>query len=161
MNFLKMYYFVLDMGRVGCKSQYICFSVYHGNQRRGKEQREEEKRQPWLSSSQVISEMTKGSSFTILRALFLSCCFPLQGIFLTQGLNSGLPHWGQTLYHLSHQGISPLRSHSFRKQALPIWNWRVQGNLGNYILDHRVQIKNVIGIQRGEKKVSRMMKAWS
>ena len=31
--------------------------------------------------------------------------FPLQGIFLNQGSNPGLPHCGQTLYHLSHQGI--------------------------------------------------------
>ena len=30
--------------------------------------------------------------------------FLLQGIFLTQGLNSGLPHGGQILYHLSQQG---------------------------------------------------------
>ena len=30
--------------------------------------------------------------------------FLLQGIFLTQGLNPGLPHCRQTLYHLSHQG---------------------------------------------------------
>ena len=28
----------------------------------------------------------------------------LQGISPTQGLNSGLPHWRQILYHLSHQG---------------------------------------------------------
>ena len=28
----------------------------------------------------------------------------LQGIFLTQGLNPGLPHGGQILYHLSHHG---------------------------------------------------------
>ena len=28
----------------------------------------------------------------------------LQGIFLTQGSNLGLPHCRQTLYHLSHQG---------------------------------------------------------
>ena len=28
----------------------------------------------------------------------------LQGIFPTQGLNSGLPHCRQILYHLSHQG---------------------------------------------------------
>ena len=28
----------------------------------------------------------------------------LQGIFLTQGLNSSLPHCRQTLYHLSHKG---------------------------------------------------------
>ena len=30
-------------------------------------------------------------------------CFLLQEIFLTQGLNPGLPHCRQTLYHLSHQ----------------------------------------------------------
>ena len=28
----------------------------------------------------------------------------LQGLFLTQGLNPGLPHYRQILYHLSHQG---------------------------------------------------------
>ena len=28
----------------------------------------------------------------------------LQGIFLTQGSNTGLPHCRQILYHLSHQG---------------------------------------------------------
>ena len=31
----------------------------------------------------------------------------LQGIFLTQGLNPGLPHCRQILYHLSHQGSTP------------------------------------------------------
>ena len=30
--------------------------------------------------------------------------FPSSGIFLTQGLNLGLPHCRQMLYHLSHQG---------------------------------------------------------
>ena len=30
--------------------------------------------------------------------------FPTQGIFPTQGLNRGLPHCRQILYHLSHQG---------------------------------------------------------
>ena len=33
----------------------------------------------------------------------------LQGIFLTQGLNSGLPHCRQVLYHLSHQRSPPNR----------------------------------------------------
>ena len=28
----------------------------------------------------------------------------LQGIFLTQGSNAGLPHWSQILYQLGHQG---------------------------------------------------------
>ena len=32
------------------------------------------------------------------------CCFLLQEIFLTQGLNQGLLHCRQILYHLSHQG---------------------------------------------------------
>ena len=34
----------------------------------------------------------------------VGCHFLLQEIFLTQGLNPGLPHCRQTLYHLSHQG---------------------------------------------------------
>ena len=34
----------------------------------------------------------------------MGCHFLLQGIFLTQGSNLGLPHSGQTLYLLSHQG---------------------------------------------------------
>ena len=31
--------------------------------------------------------------------------FPSAGDLLTQGLNPGLPHCRQTLYHLSHQGV--------------------------------------------------------
>ena len=34
----------------------------------------------------------------------VGCHFLLQGIFLTQGLNPGLPNCRQTLYPLSHQG---------------------------------------------------------
>ena len=34
----------------------------------------------------------------------VGCHFLLQGIFPTQGSNPGLPHCGQTLYPLSHQG---------------------------------------------------------
>ena len=37
------------------------------------------------------------------------CHSLLQGVFLTQGLNLGLPHCRQILYHLSHQG-SPYRN---------------------------------------------------
>ena len=39
----------------------------------------------------------------------VGCHFLLQGILRTQGLNPGLPHCRQTLYHLSHQG-SPNKS---------------------------------------------------
>ena len=34
----------------------------------------------------------------------VGCHAILQGIFLTQGSNPGLPHFRQILYHLSHQG---------------------------------------------------------
>ena len=34
----------------------------------------------------------------------VDCHFLLQGIFSTQGSNPGLPHCGQMLYRLSHQG---------------------------------------------------------
>ena len=34
----------------------------------------------------------------------VGCQFLLQGIFLTQGSNPGLPHCRQMLYLLSHQG---------------------------------------------------------
>ena len=34
----------------------------------------------------------------------MGCHTLLQGIFLTQGLNPGLPHGRRILYHLSHQG---------------------------------------------------------
>ena len=45
----------------------------------------------------------------------VGCHFLLQGYFLTQGSNPGLPHCRQTLYHLSHQGntIVILIFHSF------------------------------------------------
>ena len=36
----------------------------------------------------------------------VGCHFFLQGIFPTQGLSPGLPHWRQMLYRLSHQGIN-------------------------------------------------------
>ena len=38
------------------------------------------------------------------RSTGVSCHFLLQGIYLTWGLNLGLPHCRQTLYPLSHQG---------------------------------------------------------
>ena len=40
----------------------------------------------------------------------MGCHFLLQGIFLTQGSNLGLPHCRQTLCHLSRQG-GPFTSH--------------------------------------------------
>ena len=39
------------------------------------------------------------------RILEWGCHVLFQGIFLAQGSNPGLPHYGQTIYPLSHQGI--------------------------------------------------------
>ena len=39
----------------------------------------------------------------------VGCHFLLQRIFPTQGSNPGLPHYGQMLYCLSHQGIHQVR----------------------------------------------------
>ena len=38
----------------------------------------------------------------------VGCHAPLQGVFPTQGSNSGLPYCSRILYHLSHQGSSRL-----------------------------------------------------
>ena len=48
----------------------------------------------------------------------MGCCFLLQGIFPTQGLNSGHPHCRQTLYRLSHKG-SPLLPRRRRQRTEP------------------------------------------
>ena len=44
----------------------------------------------------------------------MGCHSLFQGIFPTQGLSPGLPHWRQILYSLSHQG-SPLSGYSMWK----------------------------------------------
>ena len=54
---------------------------------------------PWTVACQAPLSM----EFSPGKNTGMGCHFLLQGIFLTQGLNSGLPHCGQTLYHLSHQ----------------------------------------------------------
>ena len=46
----------------------------------------------------------------------VGCHFLLQGNFLTQGSNPGLPHCRQTLYRLSHK-----KSHLQTDVGLPLW----------------------------------------
>ena len=69
----------------------------------------------------------------------MGCHFLLQGIFPTQGLNPGLPHCRQTLYHLSHQGSpnvcgqqlpSPARTHHCRKVGRFVKKSENSGYLG-------------------------------
>ena len=66
-----------------------------------------------LISPSYLNEVFAGYSnlgcrFFSFNTLNMSCHFLLQGIFLTQGSNLGLPHSRQMLYCLSHQG-SPAR----------------------------------------------------
>ena len=51
----------------------------------------------------------------------VGCHFLLQGIFPTLGSNPGLPHCGQTLYRLSHQGnkVKLCQSHTQLVMAKP------------------------------------------
>ena len=73
----------------------------------------------------------------------------LQGIFPTQGLNPGLLHSRQILYHLSHQGIpcishySIVQSYIFRE----ISYMRVQGHL----------VEDYVGIRRPGFSVSSLL----
>ena len=54
---------------------------------------------PWTVALQAPLSMGFSRQYT-----GVDCHFLLQGIFPTQGLNPGLSHCRQTLYHLSHQG---------------------------------------------------------
>ena len=59
---------------------------------------------------------------------------PLQGIFPTQGLNSGFPHYRQILHHLSHKGnprILEWVAYPFSSRSCRPRNWtrvsRIEG----------------------------------
>ena len=54
---------------------------------------------PWTAAHQAPVSMESSGKNT-----GVGCHFLLQGNFLTQGLNLGLLHYRQILYHLSHQG---------------------------------------------------------
>ena len=56
----------------------------------------------------------------------VGCHYLLQGIFLTQGLNPGLLHCRQMLYHLSHQGNPKEIEDDSEKMESPCsWTGRV------------------------------------
>ena len=63
----------------------------------------------WLFATPWNSPWNSPGQNTVVGSLSL-----LQGIFLTQRLNPGLPHCRQILYQLSHQG-SPKRKEEDRK----------------------------------------------
>ena len=70
----------------------------------------------------------------------LGCHFLLQGIFPTQGLNVGLPHGRQNLYHLSHQGSPGFAFEELLKKSDFEWFWGIHidfmdftGNIKYYV----------------------------
>ena len=54
----------------------------------------------------------------------VGCHALLQGIFPTQGLNPGLLHCWQILYHLSHQGSRRMSNSLFRYSTLEVTEHR-------------------------------------
>ena len=54
----------------------------------------------------LCSQWTVACHIPLSKITGMGCHFLLQGIFLTQGLNLGLPHFRQILYCLSHLGSS-------------------------------------------------------
>ena len=69
---------------------------------------------PWTIAYQALPSMG-----FFRQGYWSGLSFPSPGIFPTQGLNPGLPHCRQMLYHLSHQGSPLSRKHwSKRKKGL-------------------------------------------
>ena len=62
-------------------------------------------------------------SMGFFQARRLGCHFLLQGIFLTQGSNPGLPHCRQTLYRLSYQGSSAMHAVTY------MWSWQAEESI--------------------------------
>ena len=59
--------------------------------------------QLWPTLCDPMDCSPPGSSIHGIFQASVDCHFLLQGIFLTQGLNPGLPHCRKMLYYLSHQ----------------------------------------------------------
>ena len=53
----------------------------------------------------------------------MGCHSLLQGIFLTQGLNPGLPNWRQILYHLSHREMESATLDPFDSNWFMLCPW--------------------------------------
>ena len=60
---------------------------------------------PILRDPQTVACQTPLSLDSPGQNTGVGSCSLLQGLFPTQGLNSGFLHCGQILYQLSHQGI--------------------------------------------------------
>ena len=82
----------------------------------------------------------------------MDCHFLLKGIFPNQGLNLGLLHCRQTLYHLSHQG-SPLKGSAYSRNSS-------EGLLYNKAKGHRQQATQTKRVSRSQHKVKEIQFCW-
>ena len=80
----------------------------------------------------------------------VGCHALLQGIFPTQGSNPGLPHWGQILDHLSHQGSPRILewvaypfSRGTSRPRNPTGVFRITGGFFNSWANREVQFSSV------------------
>ena len=64
----------------------------------------------------------------------VGCHALIQGIFLAQGSNPGLPHCRWILYHLGHQGGPSVWAHR-NKTAMSSMHKSLSGNMFPYFLD--------------------------
>ena len=79
---------------------------------------------PWMQPTRLLSPWNFPGKSTAV-----GCHFLLQEIFLTQGLNPGLPHCRQTLYPLNHKlDIHEKKNHCIAghlrdpSMCVPHWN---------------------------------------
>ena len=66
----------------------------------------------------------------------VGCHFLLQGNFPTQGSNPGLPHYRQTLYHLSHKGSPGEKIDGFKVKVTLVSGWTQANNLLRQLWKH-------------------------
>ena len=80
----------------------------------------------------------------------VGCHALLQGIFPTQGSNPGLPHCGQILYHLSHQGsprILEWVTYPFsRGSSQPRNQTRISCIIGRFFINWATKVTTLKGL---------------
>ena len=76
---------------------------------------------PTLCSTWTVVYQAPPSMGFSRQEYWSGCRVLLQGILLTQGSNPGLPHCGQTLYHLSHQESQILCLWDFSQARILVW----------------------------------------
>ena len=88
---------------------------------------------PWTVASRLLCPWDY-----LGKNIGVNCHFLLQGIFLTQESNPGLPRCRQMLYRLSHQGSSLLKSrvitlqtkiHIVKAMVFPVVMYRYELNI--------------------------------